>query len=81
MKKIIIALCVAVVLLYCFVIRALSKLTVKEQAVNSKLFTVPLVIFTFLYNQCLVFLVARGCSFQRPLLFPSWGQNDKLQGF
>ena len=46
-----IALCVAVVLLYCFVIRALSKLTVKEQAVNSKLFTVPLVIFTFLYNQ------------------------------
>ena len=44
------ALCLAVVLLYFFVIRALSKLTVKEQAVNSKLFTVPMVIFTFLYN-------------------------------
>ena len=45
------ALCIAVVLLYCFVIKALSRMTVREQAVNSKLFTVPLGIFTFLYNQ------------------------------
>ena len=38
------------ILLYYFIINSLAKLTDKQRAINSKVFTVPLTIFTLFYN-------------------------------
>ena len=46
---------ISIILVFRFLISALSQLTDKQREINSKLFTVPLTIFTMFYN---VFIVA-----------------------